>query len=168
MLDNGANNLPPAPELSEQAIELYLDELHSGYLAGDNFQLLAALRFCASQGLEMPRWAADAFQHATDKWYSLQSRTLDEALGIAWPPGEAAQAARKKRREQITVYNKVVEYLDTGYRMDLDLLNEVAARFSLSSDEVADYYYTVKRYFDPESVVAAIGKLLEEQENPGR
>ena len=148
-------------ELPEQAIELYLDELHSCFLAGDHFQLLVALRFCASQGREMPRWVADAFQHATDKWYSLQSRTLDDALGVGWPPGDGSKAARKKRREQITVYNKVVEYLDTGYRMDDDLLSEVGAKFRLRNDEVADYYYTVKSYLDPSSIPAALGKLLK-------
>lgn len=147
--------------LSEQAIELYLDELHSSYLAGDSFQLLAAMRFCASHERQMPRWVVDAFHHATDKWYTLQSKTLDEALGVAWPSGKALQAARKKRREQITVYNKVIELLDSGRGIDDELLAEVGAKYGLSSDDVADYYYTVKRFFKPDSVPIAIDELLE-------
>jgi hypothetical protein len=147
--------------LSEQAIELYLEELHSSYAAGDNFQLLAAMRFCASHEREMPQWVVDAFHHATDKWYSLQSKTLDEALGVAWPSGKALQAARKKRREQITVYNKVMELLDSGRSIDDELFAEVGAKYGLSNDDVADYYYTVKRFFKPGSVATAIDELLE-------
>ncbi|MDH3715122.1 MAG: hypothetical protein OET44_14910 [Gammaproteobacteria bacterium] len=148
-------------KLSEQAIELYLDELHSSYLAGDRFQLLAAMRFCARHEREMPKWVVDAFHSATVKWYSLQSKTLDEALGIAWPSGKALQAARKKRREQITVYNRVIELLDSGRGIDDSLLAEVGAKYRLSNDTVADYYYTVKRFFEPDSVAIAIDALLE-------
>ena len=147
--------------LSEEAIELYLDELQSSYVAGDSFQLLAAMRFCAGHDREMPGWVVEAFHSATDKWYSMQSKTLDEALGIAWPTGKALQAARKKRREQITVYNKVLELIDSGRGMDDELLAEVGGKFRLSNDEVADYYYTVRRFFEPDSVPGAIGELLE-------
>lgn len=148
-------------KLSEQAIELYLDELHSSYLAGDNFQLLAAMRFCARHEREMPPWVVDAFHHAMDKWYTLQSKTLDEALGVAWPSGRALEPARKKRRQQITVYNRVIELLDSGRTLDDRLLADVGARYRLSNEEVADYYYTVKRFFEPDSVPSALGALLE-------
>jgi len=147
--------------LSEEAIELYLEELQSSYMAGDSFQLLAAMRFCASHDREMPGWVVEAFQRATDKWYSLQSKTLDEALGVAWPSGKALQAARKKRRQQITVYNKVLELVDSGRGIDDELLADVGAKFRLSNDEVADYYFTVRRFFEPDSVPGAIGELLQ-------
>lgn len=158
---NRATKNSAVNNLSDKAVELYLDELHSRYLAGDNFQLLAAMRFCAGNNREMPRWVVDAFQRATDKWYSLQSKTLDEALGVAWPGGKDLQAARKRRREQITVYNKVVELVAGGRAIDDELLAEVGAKFRLSSPEVADYYYTVKRFFEPESVVSALSDLME-------
>ncbi len=150
--------------VSEEAVELYLDELHSSYQAGDSFQLLTAMRFCAGNNRRMPRWVVDAFQSATDKWYSMQSKTLDEALGVAWPTGKALQAARKRRREQITVYNKVIELVGAGWSIDDALFTEVGNKFRLSNTEVADYYYTVKRFFEPDSVAAAITELMERYE----
>ena len=79
----------------------------------------------------------------------------------AWPTGTALQAARKKRREQITVYNKVIELIDSGRHIDDELFAEVGGKFRLSNADVADYYYAVKRFFEPGSVATAISELLD-------
>jgi hypothetical protein len=75
-------------DLPAKVAEASLDEFRQRFEQGESAALFAALRFCGNQELVMPEWLVTAFFKATNRWYSLECKTLDEAFCVPRKDGD--------------------------------------------------------------------------------
>jgi hypothetical protein len=128
------NEVPP------EFVSDWLDALRQRFEAGDKNALIQAIRRCFQFGVVAPEWVVDAFFRGTNRWYQMDVKSLDEALGVAWPKGRSLAAARKRRRLQFAVLNEVNRAKSKGRAVDGELFEQIGRRLGLGATLVKDYY----------------------------
>jgi hypothetical protein len=148
--------LPPKIEAA------MLEEMRLYFEAGDKYALLRAIRFCLNQKIVAPAWIVTAFFRATNKWYQMDVKTLDAALGVEWPKGKSMAAAKKRRKLQNAVYCAVSEtrQRDPDRPIDDLLFEDVGKQFSVGKTLAKDYYRSAREFWERPTVLDALLKDL--------
>jgi hypothetical protein len=131
-------------EVPPEIVAGLLDELRQRFEAGDKNALIQAIRRCFDFGVIAPQWVVDAFFRATNTWYQMDAKSLDEALGVAWPKGKSIAAAKKRRRLQFAVLNAVNRAKSEGRAVDGELFEQIGRRLGLGATLVKDYYRSAR------------------------
>ncbi len=142
-------------------MKLYLDELEKEFLAGDKAIIFHAIRFCGNEQIIMPKWVVSAFHSATNDWYSLKAKTLDEAFNCSWPKGKHINAARKKRENAPAVYCEVMDAKRRGIPIDINLFDEIALKLKINKTDAIIYYSEWKHKMKNPGAVRVFDVLLE-------
>jgi hypothetical protein len=123
-----------------------LEEYRTGYEAGKKADLLRAIRFCLDQEIIPPDWIVRAFAAATNRWFSLRAKTLDDAFGIKYPKGAHLNASRKRRALTPAVLVAVGNARAEGRPVDDDLFEEIgkSLRPPIGKTLVKEYYAATK------------------------
>ena len=148
-------------DLPEDLIQIYLEALRIEFTAGKKDSLFEAIRFCGNEQVIMPEWVVDAFFAATNDWYRLDAKTLDDAFGCPWPKGKHINAAKKRRDKAPLVYCMVKEAKDNGIPVDISLFEEIAAELGINKTDAIDYYTGYKKKIENPGAIRVFDFLLE-------
>jgi len=132
-------------EIPEEILHETLEQMREAYENGDNNQLIKAIRWCGNNKLIMPEWVTQAFFNATNEWYSMKVKTLDEAFGLTWPKGKSFNSVKRQRDLKFEVFNRVNSLHLAGEPIDQALFDKVAEDMPISGSLVSKYYYKAKR-----------------------
>lgn len=69
--------------------------------------LFSAIRFCGNQEIPLPEWAVEAFFKATNRWFSLQAGSLDEAFGARIITSKRLAQRRRRRHLEARLYSEL-------------------------------------------------------------
>jgi len=127
-------------DLPAAVIDGHLGEMRARFEQGDGAALFSAIRFCANEELILPEWVAAGFFAATNRWYSLECKTLDEAFRVKWPKGLQLAAARRKRRLEGAVWLEVVRHVRKGASINSALFRDVGKTYSIGKTLAEEYY----------------------------
>lgn len=127
-----------APDVTEAFLQAYRQE----YESGNSYALLRAVTTCARAGVAIPEWAAEAFLHATNRWFRMETRTLDEALGVEWPKGKHFERARRNGNLAYAVSHRCKELINAGRAIDNSMFGEVGAEFGIGKTLAQRFYYS--------------------------
>jgi len=133
---------------SAAARKVYLEGLRAKYEAGNKAALIWAVRFCHSEHIVAPDWVMLAFFKATNRWLTMEVKTLDEAFDLVYPKGKHFNAARKRRAYQLDVYYRVIELHRAGAPLDDDLYERVGREFYIGKTLTKEYYAGGKAVID--------------------
>jgi hypothetical protein len=122
----------PVPDPLEQCWRLFE--------GGDQFALFEAMRICHAQRIVAPEWIVEAFFLATNRWYTLDATSLDEAFAVAYAKGTNFNALRKRRALTMAVYRKITTAHEAGGAIDDALFEGVGRELGLGRTQVKDYY----------------------------
>ncbi|MDV6347299.1 hypothetical protein R2083_07185 [Nitrosomonas sp. Is35] len=147
--------------LPDELMKLYLDELEKEFLAGNKAIIFHAIGFCGNEQIIMPEWVVSAFHSATNDWYSLKAKTLDEAFNCSWPKGKHINAARKKRKNSPIVYSEVMAAKEKGIPIDIHLFEGIALELNINKTDAIIYYSEWKRKMENPGAVRVFDALLE-------
>ena len=147
--------------LPDELMKLYLDELEKEFFAGNKAIIFRAIRFCGNEQIIMPEWVVSAFHSATNDWYSLKAKTLDEAFNCSWPKGKHINAARKKRKNSPAVYLYVMDAKNKGIPIDIHLFEEIALKLKINKTDAIIYYSEFKRKAENRGAERVFDALLE-------
>jgi hypothetical protein len=152
-------------DLPTAAIAAWLDEMRARFERGDGTALFSAIRFCANQELIFPEWVAAGFFAATNRWYTLECKTLDEAFGVKWPKGLHLAAARKRRRLEGAVWLEVTRRRNQDASVNNELFRDVGKAHGIGKTLAEEYY----RSFDAKmaGMPSSLDILLEPAMTPG-
>jgi len=131
-------------KLPPEIVAGMMEELHLRFEAGNKNALIQAIRRCGQQQMVMPEWVVDAFFRATNKWYQMDIKSLDKAIGVAWPKGKSIAAAKKRRRLQFAVLNAVSKAKSEGCAVDDQLFEQIGRRLGLGKTLVKEYYKSAR------------------------
>jgi hypothetical protein len=126
----------------------YLEGLHTNFNAGDKNALFQAIRECGRQNIPMPEWTVNAFFAATNRWYRMDVKTLDDAFGIEWPKGKRFDAAKRNQNLSYAVYRRCFELSnpelppETRRRRDNQLFEDVGKEFGIGKTLASRYFYS--------------------------
>lgn len=135
-------------KMSPELVEMELEEYRTQFESGDKNALIRAIRSCGREQVVMPDWLVNAFFQATNRWYSLEVKTLDEAFGLEWPKGKRFDAARNKRKYSLAAHYRVKELHSMGKAIDEQLFIEVADELGIGKTKVSEYYYAWKNILE--------------------
>lgn len=129
-------NLSPAIEAAQ--IEFY----RLRFEGGDEVALIQAIGFCFAQEIVAPEWIVGAFCEATNKWFSMRAKTLDEAFGVRLPKGAHFHALKQRRRLKVAVWNAVQDAKNRGRAINDKLFAEVgkSLRPPIGKSRAKEYY----------------------------
>ena len=90
----------------------------------------------------MPEWLVDAFYKATNPWYSMDVKTLDEAFGVEWPKRKHFADVKRDYQLRFAVFNRVMDARIYDRKPISDAtFAEIAPEFHVSGSVVSRYYY---------------------------
>jgi hypothetical protein len=144
-------NLPP------EVVEAHLEEYRERFERGDKAALFSVIRFCFNEQIVAPEWIVDAFFKATNKWYSLKAKTLDEAFNVRWPKGKSIAAAKKRQRLKFAVLSAVRAARNAGRPVDEELFEKIGRELGIGKTLAKDYLKAARLAMTP----SAIDMLLE-------
>jgi len=119
--------------------------------------LFAAIRFCFSQEILVPEWAVQAFFDATNAWYSLRARSLDEAFGTSSETSKHLEQRKRRRLLFFQVWNHVRA---RKVRLESVDWKRLAEELGSSKTVLQDLYYKKRSLYMPESS-PAFDKLIK-------
>jgi hypothetical protein len=133
-------DLPPELEAA------MLEELRLRFEAGDGNALIRAIRLTFNQERPAPEWVVAAFFRATNRWYAMQVKSLDEALGVGWQKGKNLSAAKKRRALRFAVYNELRRTVHANPERPIDdeLFEKIGGRLGIGKTLVKDYYRSAR------------------------
>lgn len=148
-------------DLPEDLIQIYLEALRIEFTAGKKDSLLEAIRFCGNEQVIMPEWVVGAFFAATNDWYALKVKTLDDAFGCPWPKGKHLNAAKKRRDKAPAVYLMVKKAKDSGIPVDSSLFEGIASELGINKTDAISYYSGFKKKLENPGAIKVFDILLE-------
>ena len=127
---------------------LALDDLCDRFDSGDNVAALQALRACGQYGVAMPDWLVDALFRATNQWFSLRVRTLDEAFGVELPKGKHLDRLRERQKLRVEVFNRIEALRNEGCSVSEALFDIVGREFGIRKTKCGELYYECRKNSD--------------------
>jgi hypothetical protein len=157
-------DLPPDLEAA------MLEELRLLFEAGDGNALIRAIRFTFNQERPAPEWVAAAFFRATNRWYAMQVKSLDEALGVAWPKGKSIAAAKKRRALRFAVYNEIRQTLSMKPETTIDdeLFEEIGGRLGIGKTLVKNFYRSARDLVEQPTIADVLLEPFAAPKRPTR
>jgi hypothetical protein len=149
--------------LSQDVIDDYLKQLKVEFSKGQVDKLFAAIRFCGNEGVLMPEWVVDAFYKATNAWYSMRARTLDDAFGITPPTVKRLRAKQSRREKGLGIYLRVQEMHSDVVPINKTLFALVGKEFGIGSTVASECYTEMKQLHEEKN---SFDKLLESYTYP--
>jgi hypothetical protein len=131
-------------DIDPEVVAILLDDLRQRFEAGDRNALIQAIRRCFQCGVVAPEWVVTAFFRATNKWYQMDAKSLDDALGVAWPKGKSVAAAKKRRRLKFAVFNEINKARARGRAVDEELYQEIGRQFGIGKTLVKVYDHAAR------------------------
>lgn len=153
--------------LPQDVIDGHLDELRCSFEKGRIDKLFSAIRFCGSEGIPMPEWVVAAFFGATNAWYSMRARTLDDAFGISSQTVKRFHAEQRRRKLRPVIYQRVERRHSEGENINKKLFASIGEEYGVGSTVASECYYEMRESLKQLEAPSAIDKLLEPFVVPG-
>jgi hypothetical protein len=111
--------------------------------AGNKLAVLHAIDACATAGLPLPQWAADAFCKAFDEVRFFRCASWDEVFGVPIKKHEKLPAKEQQSRLQIRVWVRVSQLREATPRRNV--FPEVAAEFKIGVAMARKHFFAAEK-----------------------
>lgn len=143
----GRSDADPTLPVFQWAALHTLEACQEAYQAGNEFELMHAIRVCANHDLPLPEWTARAFIKGYDTIANAREKSWDKVFGAPYPKGAHLHATRKKRVLKFAVWNRVQEIRAREPEVPIDesLFASVGHEFNIGKTRAAEFYYEAEK-----------------------